>query len=118
MRPTLIIAAIVASILLFAAYVTHQYKTFGTYLHASDKDCTTTLPAAYKIVYSEVNKDYAVTVDTPDIMGKYLWVYSNGHVSTSYDPYTTFSDSCKAKSFVLNYLRKQNLENNKNKSYK
>lgn len=112
MKQALIIAAIVASILLFAAYVTYQYKTFGTYLHTSDKDCTTTLPAAYKIVYSEVNKDYAVTVDKPNIGKGYVWA-NGSRFDWHFDPYTTFSDSCKAKSFVLNYLRNEDLENNK-----
>lgn len=118
MKLYLAFIAIALSFMLSITYKIHQYKTFGTYLHASDKDCTTTLPATYKIVYSELNKDYAITVDKPYSTGKYLWCDFHGHVSTSFDPYTTFSDSCKAKSFVLNYLRKQDLENNKFKSYK
>jgi hypothetical protein len=69
MKTYLTFMAIALSIALFTMYQTHQYKTFGTYLHASEKDCTTTLPSAYKIVYSELNKDYVVTVDKPDIMG-------------------------------------------------
>jgi len=83
---------------------------------ASTEKCTEKLPKTVKIVYSEMNNNYAVKIDA---LRKGDWIFlwdmkaSQGYY-WSFEPLTTFSDSCEAKNAAFKYID----QNRRIKSYK
>lgn len=117
---TIISFVLVAGVLfcLFALLQEQRYGTWNTYRNRDPRDCDFALPSTMRIVYSDTEKRYAVEI-TQDVLGKkYLWARSRGWIDEAYDPYTTFSDSCKAKSFARQYLREKDEELLLHDSYK
>jgi hypothetical protein len=67
-------------------------------------------------VYSIKNNRYAIGITT--IWGQqYLWSYE-GCVNEHFAPYTTFADSCIAKSFALQHIKEKKDYSDKINSYK
>ncbi len=85
-----------------------RYGTYGAWRNSSAADCEATLPMNLRIVYNADKDEYAVKING----GMYLWERRNIWISDSFEPWTTFGDSCRAKSFAIQYIR-QEVEKNK-----
>ncbi len=115
-----LLTIIVLLILVFVvsvALILSQYGTVESFIHSEKSDCDLKLPSNFKIVYNETEKDYAIR-EVSDYGYRYLWLRSSGFTDKSYSIYTTFSDSCHAKSFVKEYFRNKKEDQDTQNGYK
>jgi hypothetical protein len=100
----------------FMLYAIKKFGTTETYFNSKVTDCNAVLPKDYKLFYNKEKDRYAVGIVT--VFGQqYLWAY-NGRIDETFVPYTTFSDSCNAKSFALQHIRERQEYENKKHSFK
>ena len=109
--------AIISFIILSALYACVQsirYGTISTWWNSSKGDCTAILPMNIYVVYNEDTEKYAVKVNG----NRYLWSGRGFFISDAFQPWTTFGDSCRAKSFAIQYIRQEDEERKNNSGFK
>lgn len=112
-----IVCFLLLNLLLTYLYTIWAYDgSVSIFFHASKEDKNRSIPAGYGIRYSEKEKNWTVIIPYFN-EGRYLYVGRSGLLSWSYDPYSTFPDSVKAKSALFEYIREKDEEYKKNKSY-
>lgn len=100
---------------LYGWYQSNRYGNFSAYWNYKKSDCAIDLPNDIWIASNGIEYVVKIKYYTGE---RYLWARGSGFIDWAFNPWTTFSDSCKAKAFALEYLRDKEADANRNNSFK
>lgn len=101
----LAILVVILSGISLTYHVEHNYGgSLDTFWYGRKSDCELELPWNMKVVYNE--KVYAIQTLMADKTHEYLDQHSD-EIDTHFRVWTTFPDSCTAKSFAFRYVEQE-----------
>jgi hypothetical protein len=71
------------------------------------ENCNTVLTGEWRLARNDKTGRYAIQMVSPVHGIRYMWNPSRGRINWSSRPYTTFKDSCIAKTLYLEFLKQE-----------